>query len=65
MIGYYGKEDRRLLTEIEEHLNLIRHQMILLTSILRQQQILQEKILATMRPVVALKFSLGVPEQNR
>ncbi len=69
MIGFYGKEDRKLLTQIEDHLNLIRTQMILLLRIQRNQQSLQEKILEALKaqarhPAVALKFALGLPTRQ-
>ncbi len=63
MIGYYGKEDRRLLTEIENNLTLLRNQLALSLHLQKESLVLQQKILdALQSPAVALKFSLGLPK---
>jgi len=69
MIGYYGSADRDLLRAIEDHLDLIRSQMVLLLRIQRNQQRVQEKILEALKaqarhPAVALKFALGLPTRQ-
>ncbi len=64
MIGYYGKEDRRLLTEIEDNLTLLRNQLALSLHLQKESLVLQQKILDALhgRTAVVLKFSLGLPK---